>query len=90
MEPPQLTGFKDYQYVVVNVKYMGRFKEGEEAHALYQQMRRGDGYALVLREGPALPWAPLARDPVFQSQEEDPYTNLTKVDPQIEVYRRRN
>jgi hypothetical protein len=89
LEPPQLDGVRDNQFVIVNAKYMRRFGPGSDAYELHQQMRRGDGYSLVLRRGPSLPWLPLARDPVFQSQDEDPFTNLTKVDPQIEVYRRK-
>jgi hypothetical protein len=79
------TGF---EFIVLNAKFMRRFGPGTDAYALYDRLRRGDGYSLVLREGPALAWLPLARDPAFQSGREDPYTNLTKVDPLIEVYRR--
>ena len=88
MEPPRIGGARSNEYVVVNAKYMRRFGPGTETYALYEQMKRGDGYTLALRRGPSLPWLPLARDPVFQSQDEDPFTNLTKVDPQIEVYRK--
>jgi hypothetical protein len=77
-----------FEFVVVNARFIRRYGPGTDAYALYDRIRRGDGYSLVLRVGPTLGWLPLARDPSFQSELEDPYTNLTKVDPPIEVYRR--
>lgn len=78
----------DYDYVVVNVKYMRRYGPETGTDAIYQRLRRGEGYALAFRRGPSLAWLPLARDPVFRSEREDPYTNLAKVDPEIEIYRK--
>lgn len=89
-EPGPLEGEAnvDADYVVVNVKYMRRYGPGTWADAVYQKLRREEGYVLALREGPSLPWLPLARDPAFRSEQEDPYTNLSKVDPEIEIYRK--
>lgn len=78
----------EFDYVIVNVKYMRRYGPQTVTDAIYQRLRRGDGYSLVLRQLPSLAWLPLARDPVFRSEREDPYTNLSKIDPEIEIYRK--
>jgi hypothetical protein len=87
MDASRITDTGGFQYIVVNARFMRRFRQGTGAATLYDQLRRGEDYALVLRERPALGWLPLARSAAFQSDREDPYTNITKVDPLIEVYR---
>ena len=54
----------------------------------YDRVRNGDTYSLVLQHRTSQIWPPLSMDPVFTGVAEDWFTNLDKVNPLIEVYRR--
>src|SRR5205807_2113918 len=87
--PEEVADAGYYEYIVLNVKYMRRYGPGTPADAFYRTLSREEGYTRVLQLGPSLGWLPLARDPVFRSPREDPYSNLAKIDPEIEIYRKK-
>lgn len=78
----------DAQYVVLNATYAQRFDAGTAERALYDRVRNGRDFSLILQHRAPTRW-PLSRDPVFANAEEDWFTNLDKVNPLIEVYKRK-
>jgi hypothetical protein len=74
-------------YVVLNGTYAQRFDASSLEGALYERIRRGSEYSLLLEYRANRIW-PLSHDPVFRDSVEDQFTNLDKVNPLIEVYKR--
>lgn len=74
-------------YVVLNGTYAQRFDLSSAEGALYNRIRRGSEYSLLLEYRADRIW-PLSSDPVFRDLAEDQFTNLDKVNPLIEVYKR--
>jgi len=76
-------------FVVVNAAYSQRGGSGSHARALYDSLSSGSaGYERVLRYRTRLPWSPLNWEPRFSREWEDEFSNLTKINPPIEVFRR--
>ena len=76
------------QYVVLNATYAQRFDASSAEGALYDRIRKGQEFSLVLQHRAPARW-PLSRDPVFVDEAEDWFSNLDKVNPLIEVYKRK-
>jgi hypothetical protein len=75
--------------VVINAAFSEREGPGSDAHAFYDALRSGTaGYERALRYRTRLPWSPLNWEPRFSRELEDEFSNLTKVNPPIEVFRR--
>ena len=75
-------------YVVLNGTYAQRFDPSSLEGALYDQIRGGSGYSLLHEYRANHIW-PLSHDPVFRDSVEDQFTNLDKVNPLIQVYKRK-
>jgi hypothetical protein len=75
------------RHVVLNATHAQRFDSETVEGAVYDRIRRGNEFTLVLRHREAQLW-PLSRDPVFADIAEDWFSNLDKVNPLIEVYER--
>ena len=75
-------------YVVLNGTYAQRFDPSSLEGALYDRIRSGREYSLLLEYRANHIW-PLSHDPVFKDSVEDQFTNLDKVNPLIEVYKRK-
>jgi hypothetical protein len=74
-------------YVIVNAGFSLR-GDTESSRRFYEALSSGaTGYTLVLRQR-TKPMFPLSLDSRFLRVEEDPFSNLTKINPLIEVYRR--
>lgn len=75
--------------VVINAAFSEREGPGSDAHAFYDALRSGvAGYERVLRYRTRLPWSPLNWESRFSREWEDEFSNLTKVNPPIEVFRK--
>jgi hypothetical protein len=76
------------QYVVLNATYAERFAPSSAEGVLYARIRNGNEFSLVARHRATTMW-PLSGDPVFADNGEDRFSNLDKVNPLIEVYKRK-
>lgn len=75
-------------YVIVNVLFATRETTGTR-HAFYQQLVNGAaGYRRVLHWQTPQPLSVLNVEPRFQGTVEDVFSNLTKINPPIDVYER--
>jgi len=75
-------------YVIVNLPYARRPANGARA-AFYEQLFNGTaGYRRVAEFHPTVPFSPLAYESRFTAGVEDPFSNLSKINPSIEVYSR--
>jgi hypothetical protein len=73
-------------YVIVNVGFSLRGDAESPSRRFYEALSTGTtGYTLMLRER-TKPMFPLSLDSRFLRVEEDPFSNLTKINPLIEVY----
>lgn len=76
-------------YLVINREYLCRFDPGRPERVLFQALADSRlGYERVFRTKTRIPWAVLAFEPAMSGPCEDPYTNLDKINPMMEVYRR--
>jgi dolichyl-phosphate-mannose-protein mannosyltransferase len=76
-------------FVVVNPGYGQRGLAGESRNPFYEALEDGSAhYRRVLRYRTWLPYSPLRWEPRFNSVAEDPFSNVTKVNPLIDVYER--
>ncbi len=75
-------------YVIVNVPFATRETTGTR-HEFYRQLVNGTaGYRRVLHWQTPQPLSVLKVEPRFQGTVEDVFSNLTKINPPIEVYER--
>lgn len=75
--------------VVINAAFSEREGPDSDAYAFYHALRSGvAGYERVLRHRTRLPWSPLTWEPRFNREWEDEFSNLTKINPPIEVFRK--
>jgi hypothetical protein len=75
-------------YVVLNAGYALR-EPGSNDARFYQALREGrEGYTLRAAFRTSIPFSPLALEPRFRDVVDDPYSNLSKINPLIEVYGR--
>jgi hypothetical protein len=79
----------DADYVVINATHAQRYESSSEESTFYDRLRYGGEYTLAFRYRTAIDWSPLSRDPVFEPRTESPFTNLDKINPLMEIYRRR-
>lgn len=81
-------------YVIVNARFAARFEQARRpaGRELMRALRDGSaGYDLALTyRAPAPVWAWLKHEPSFSREGEAWWTNLDKVNPEVEVYRRRS
>ena len=74
------------QFVIVNIGFSLRAEEGSAARELYAALESGAaGYRRAARFQHAAP-PPLSWERRFRRMADDPFTNLTKVNPVIDVY----
>jgi hypothetical protein len=88
--PPDLPGLAKLKpdYVIVNVLFATRETTGSR-HEFYQQLVNGTaGYRRVLHCRTSLPLSALNYESRFQGTYEDKFSNLTKINPPIEIYER--
>ena len=87
---PELLSQTRPEFLVVNVGFALRAEEGSAARETYALLDAGTtDYRRVARfRGKAIP--PLSWERRFQLITDDPFTNLTKVNPTIDVYVRRD
>ncbi len=78
----------EFPYLVLNATYAERFDSSTPEGASYDRIRKSGDYTLLLQHRNSRIWPPLSRDPVFRDVAEDWFTNLDKVNPLIEVYKR--
>ena len=77
------------QYVIVNSGFRARRPPGSRANEFYRSLADGSAnYRRVFSYRTELPWSPLKWEPRFNGLAEDPFSNVTKVNPTIEVYER--
>lgn len=77
------------EYVIVNATYARRFPASSSEGTFYERLRNREEFSLELQHRSSRRWFPLSRDPVFVEVEESQFTNLDKINPLIEVYRRK-
>jgi len=76
-------------FVIVNPAYTRRWTATSKPGQFYEALSAGDsGYTLAFRYRTYLWWSPLQFEKRFSDAFDDPYSNLGKVNPTIEVYRR--
>ncbi|MBE3072974.1 MAG: glycosyltransferase family 39 protein, partial [Acidobacteria bacterium] len=76
-------------FLVINREYLCRFDPGKPERALFQALADGRlGYERVFQVKTTIWWAVLAYEPAMSGPCEDPFTNLDKINPAMEVYRR--
>lgn len=77
-------------FVIVNVGSNRRWGANSEPAQFYAALTHGGSplYRLVFRSRTSLAWSPLQLEHRFADVEEDPHTNLDKVNPLIEIYAR--
>jgi hypothetical protein len=87
---PELLNDGRPAFLIVNVGFAARAKEGSAAHQTFELLDSGaTDYRRVARfRGRVV--APLSWEQRFQRLTDDPFTNLTKVNPTIDVYVRRD
>jgi hypothetical protein len=77
------------QFLVVNAELRTRLQSDSVANAFYRSLADGSAhYRLVLTHRTALRFSPLRWEPRFNGTLEDQFSNVTKVNPTIEVYER--
>jgi hypothetical protein len=76
-------------YVIVNPAYTQRWSSDSAPGKFYAALSSGaSGYKLVFRYRTYLWWSPLRFEKRFAESFDDPFSNLGKVNPVIEVYGR--
>lgn len=74
-------------FLVRNAAYARRFPPGSPAGRFHDALESGRaGYRLGGRYRTAIPFSPLALEGRFREVREDEFSNLTKVNPAIEIY----
>jgi hypothetical protein len=77
---------KKPRYLILNVAFNVRDEAGSPRRLFYEALSQGKaGYALAFRTRTA-PMFPLSLEGEFQQVTDDPFSNLTKINPLIEVY----
>jgi hypothetical protein len=76
-------------FLIVNMAHSERAFDDPAANELSWSLRHGNvPYRLALSYRTRLWFSPLNWEPRFNGSSEDPYSNVTKVNPTIEVYER--
>jgi len=77
------------QYLILNAEHRTRVAEDPGANDFYRSLDDGTAkYRQVLTYRTLLPFSPLRWEPRFNGPGEDQFSNVTKVNPTIEVYER--
>ena len=77
------------QFLIVNAELRTRLPPDSPAHAFYRALADGSArYRQVLSHRTTLRFSPLRWEPRFNGTAEDQFSNVTKVNPTIEVYER--
>jgi len=73
--------------LVINASFGRRFRPDSTAGLFYQALARGETeYRLAAAFQTAFPWSPLNLERRFRQGGEDGLSNLTKVNPLIQIY----
>jgi hypothetical protein len=75
-------------FVIVNPAFTRRWSPSSAPGQFYAALTGGSPYKVVLRYRMHLWWSPLQFERRFNEAVDDPYSNLAKVNPLIEVYGR--
>jgi hypothetical protein len=76
-------------FVVVNTAFTRRWSPSSGPGRFYDALSRKDSpYRIVFRYRTELPWSPLRLEKRFTAVFDDPFSNLSKVNPLIEIYGR--
>jgi hypothetical protein len=75
-------------FVIVNPAFTRRWSPASAPGRFYAALAQGSPYNIVLRYRTRLWWSPLQFERRFSDAVDDPYSNLAKVNPLIEVYGR--
>jgi hypothetical protein len=76
-------------FVIVNPAYTRRWSRDSAPGKFYAALSSGDsGYKLIFRHRTYLWWSPLQFEKRFTQSFDDPFSNLGKVNPVIEIYGR--
>lgn len=77
------------RFLIVNAELRTRLPPDSAANAFHRSLADGTAqYRLVLTHRTALRFSPLRWEPRFNGTVEDQFSNVTKVNPMIEVYER--
>jgi hypothetical protein len=87
---PELLNDTRPEFLIVNVGFARRAEQGSAAQQTYAQLESGlTNYRRAVPFRGRVP-PPLSWERRFQAVTDDPYTNLTKVNPAIDVYVRKD
>jgi hypothetical protein len=76
-------------YIVLSASFALREPEGSIGAEFYQALRDGrEGYTLKKTFHTSLPYSPLTLEARFREIRDDAHSNLTKINPTIEIYGR--
>ena len=75
-------------FVIVNPAFTQRWSPASTPGRFYDALAQGSPYKIALRYRTYLWWSPLQFEKRFSEAIDDPYSNLAKVNPLIEVYDR--
>jgi len=88
---PQPAALREQQptFVILNPAYSARGSDNRAPNEFYSSLADGSaGYRRVLSYRTHLWFSPLQWEPRFNGRNEDQFSNVTKVNPTIEVYER--
>jgi hypothetical protein len=87
-QDPDVLATLQPDFVVVNSAFTQRWSPASTPGRFYDALSRGSPYKVVLRYRTYLWWSPLQFERRFSDAADDPFSNLAKVNPLIEVYGR--
>ena len=88
-QDPEVLARVQPDFVIVNPAYTRRWSAASEPGRFYEALSRdGSEYKVVFRYRTELPWSPLRFERRFSEVFDDPFSNLGKVNPLIEIYGR--
>jgi len=87
--PDQLEAARP-DFFVANPEFYLRHASGTNEARLYSALQDQARYVRVFRAKTRHWWNPLMRLKLFSDEVQDPFTNLDKINPTIEIYRRRD
>ena len=77
---------KKPRYVILNVAFSLRDEAGSPRRLFYEALSQGKTHYLLAFRTRTAPMFPLSLEGEFQRLTEDPFSNLTKINPLIEIY----
>jgi hypothetical protein len=87
-QDPDVLATLQPDFVIVNPAFTQRWSPASTPGRFYEALSRGSPYKIVLRYRTHLWWSPLQFERRYSEAVDDPFSNLAKVNPLIEVYGR--